>query len=577
MPVLNWIGKEAVVKHHKEVPFRLLEPVPELSCADAESGNLIVEGDNLHALKALLPRYAGQVKCIYIDPPYNTGKEGWAYNDNVKSPEIQKWLDEAFKGYTIDKDTLDRHDRWLCMMYPRLVLLRQFLREDGVLFVSMDDNEVANARLLLNEIFGPRNFVGSVVWKNVTDNNPTRIVPEHEYLLCFAKNIEKNEGNWKTPTLSSKTILREIEHEILSASASDEDRRVRYREWLRENKPYVWPFQDYKFIDEGGIFTGIRGVHNPGKEGYRYDVLHPVTGKPCTEPLMGYRFPESTMKELIEADRIIFGEDESKIIELKVYLKDYQAKLSSVYELDGRAGTNEVKAIFPEVKKNFDHPKSVQLIQDMIAFTTQKDSLVLDSFGGSGTTGHAVLKQNAEDGGNRNFILVEMDSKIAHGVTAERVRRVAKGYKKANGDKVDGHGGGFGYYRLSAEPLFEAGGPIRTSITFSELAEFVWFMETGSGMQKPARSKGVTDSPYLGRFKERAVFLLYNGILKDKTDTGGNVLNGRTLELLEDLLPAFDGLRVIYGARSRFDKSKLAKLGITFHQLPYDLATKTWF
>ena len=151
MPTLNWIGKASVVKHHQEVPFRLLEPVPELSCGPADSGNLIVQGDNLHALKALLPRYAGQVKCIYIDPPYNTGNEGWVYNDNVNSPEIRRWLGEVVGR---EGETLDRHDRWLCMMYPRLVLLRQFLREDGAIFVSIDDNEVADLRLLMDEIFG---------------------------------------------------------------------------------------------------------------------------------------------------------------------------------------------------------------------------------------------------------------------------------------------------------------------------------------------------------------------------------------------------------------------------------------
>ena len=165
MPTLNWIGKEAVEKHHKEVPFRLLEPDAALSCGPndgTDSGNLIVQGDNLHALKALLPRYAGQVKCIYIDPPYNTGNEGWAYNDNVNSPEIRNWL-----GETVGKEgeTLDRHDRWLCMMYPRLVLLKQFLREDGAIFVSIDDNEAANLRLLMDQIFGPSNFLCAFAWE----------------------------------------------------------------------------------------------------------------------------------------------------------------------------------------------------------------------------------------------------------------------------------------------------------------------------------------------------------------------------------------------------------------------------
>ncbi|MCE5361190.1 MAG: site-specific DNA-methyltransferase [Acidithiobacillus sp.] len=186
MPTLNWIGKEAIIKHHKDVPFRLLEPVPELSCGGTDSGNLIVQGDNLHALKALLPRYAGQVKCIYIDPPYNTGNEGWVYNDNVNSPEIRKWLGEVVGK---EGETLDRHDRWLCMMYPRLVLLRQFLREDGAIFVSIDDNEVASLRLLMDEIFGSRNFVGTVIWqkKYAVSNDHKTIAPMHDFVLVYQR------------------------------------------------------------------------------------------------------------------------------------------------------------------------------------------------------------------------------------------------------------------------------------------------------------------------------------------------------------------------------------------------------
>ena len=225
MPTLNWIGKEAVVKHHKEVPFRLLESVPELSCGDADSGNLIVQGDNLHALKALLPRYAGQVKCIYIDPPYNTGNEGWIYNDNVNSPEIRKWLGEVVGK---EGETLDRHDRWLCMMYPRLVLLRQFLREDGAIFVSIDDNEVATLRFLMDEIFGAKNFVATVLWQKVYSpkNSARHLSEDHDYIVIYAakadawkpnllprteeqnaayKNPDKDpRGVWKTSDLSAR-------------------------------------------------------------------------------------------------------------------------------------------------------------------------------------------------------------------------------------------------------------------------------------------------------------------------------------------------------------------------------------
>ena len=189
MPTLNWIGKQAVVKHHKEVPFRLLEPVPELSCGAADSGNLIVQGDNLHALKALLPRYAGQVKCIYIDPPYNTGNEGWAYNDNVNSPEIRKWLGEVVGK---EGETLDRHDRWLCMMYPRLLLLKQFLHEEGVIFVSIDDDEVHHLRELMDEIFGYKKRLTTFVWRTDGNfDNQAKIKNCHEYVLAYAISPEK--------------------------------------------------------------------------------------------------------------------------------------------------------------------------------------------------------------------------------------------------------------------------------------------------------------------------------------------------------------------------------------------------
>ena len=188
MPSLHWIGKDAVVKHHQDVPFHLLEPVPALSAGhagDSASGNLIVQGDNLLALKALLPRYAGQVKCIYIDPPYNTGNEGWAYNDNVNSPEIRKWL-----GAVVGKEgeTLDRHDRWLCMMYPRLVLLKQFLREDGAIFVSIDDNEVGNLQALMREVFGATNEVATIVWEKGKKGDSKLVSVTHEYIVAFARN-----------------------------------------------------------------------------------------------------------------------------------------------------------------------------------------------------------------------------------------------------------------------------------------------------------------------------------------------------------------------------------------------------
>ncbi len=566
MPTLNWIGKEAVLKHHKEVPFRLLEPVPELSCGDADSGNLIVQGDNLHALKALLPRYAGEVKCIYIDPPYNTGQDdrgadgkraGWIYNDRVESPEILEWLGKVVGN---EAEDLCRHDKWLCMMYPRLRLLKDFLRDDGVIFASIDDIEIASMRLLFDEIFGVTNRIGIVVWKNATDNNPTRIASEHEYVLCYAKDKRKVPSEWKASTLEIKTRLLEVGERFVALHPDQSERQVAYTKWYRENKAQLWPFEDYKFIDDGGVYTGMRSVHNPGKEGYRYDIIHPETGQPCQQPLMGYRFPEESMQRLIREGRIIFGKDETKLVELKVYAKDYRAKLPSLFELDGRIGTNEIKAIFPENKRPFDFPKPTELIEEFLSFTTGDGDLILDSFGGSGTTANAVLKLNRADGQSRRFILVEMNDSIATDVTAERVRRVAGGYKNAKGQAVEGIGGGFQFCRLSADPLFDANGQIRSDVTFAQLAEFVWFAETGTGFT------GVSDSPLLGVYEGRAIYLLYNGILKDKSVVGGNVLTGPVF----DVLPKFSGPKVIYAAANRMG-ARAARESIVFKQTPYAL------
>ncbi|MBI4000420.1 MAG: site-specific DNA-methyltransferase, partial [Nitrospira defluvii] len=294
MPTLNWIGKEAVVNHHRQVPFHLLKDVPDLACGEPGDGNLIVQGDNLVALKALLPYYAGQVKCIYIDPPYNTGvderndegkRTGWIYNDNVNSPEIREWLGKVVGE---EAEDLSRHDKWLCMMYPRLALLQKFMRQDGVIFASIDEVEVSTLRMLFDDIFGATNRIGTLVWKNATDNNPTNIAIEHEYILCYARNKEKLPREWKASNLAVKAKLLAIGAEFVRKYADREKRQSEYTKWFRQNRNQLWPFEDYKFIDEGGIYTGMRSVHNPGKEGYRYDVIHPETGKPCTQPMMGY-------------------------------------------------------------------------------------------------------------------------------------------------------------------------------------------------------------------------------------------------------------------------------------------------
>lgn len=557
MPTLDWIGKKAVLNHHREVPFHLLKEVPELSVGDPDAGNLLVQGDNLLALKALLPQYAGKVKCIYIDPPYNTGMDergedgqrgGWVYDDNLQSPETVEWLHRVVGA---EAEDLSRHDKWLCMMYPRVRLLKEFLREDGVIFVSIDNTELASLTLLLDEVFGIRNRVGTIVWENATDNNPTRIATEHEYVLCYARAIEKSEREWKSVNLGSKARLIEEGDRYIEKYSSPEERQLAYTRWFREHKNELWPFQDYKFIDAGGVYTGMRAVHNPGREGYRYDVLHPTTGLACAQPLMGYRFPEATMRDLVAQGRILFGEDETKLVELKVYAKDYRAKLASVFELDGRVGTNELKAIFPESRRPFDFPKPTELVMELISFVTRDGDIVLDAFAGSGTTGHAVLRLNALDGLNRHFVLVERKESIAKEITAERLKRVILGGNGEAGAPV--LGGGVAYC-VVGEPLLEENGALTSGMSFDELAAVIVFAEGG----RAGAHRG--DGMLVGIVDDRAVCLLArNGIPLPLTS---GVL---------DELPPFEGVRVVYGAVSRVSEERLKAARVVFRQIPYQL------
>jgi len=573
MPTLDWIGKQAVVGHHRRVPYRLLHCDRALSAGDPDAGNLLVQGDNLEALKALLPYYAGQVKCIYIDPPYNTGNEGWEYNDNVNSPEILRWLGQAVGK---EAEDLSRHDKWLCMMYPRLALLKHFLRDDGIIFISIDDNELEHLRLVMDELFGRPNRVGTIVWKNATDNNPTRIVPEHEYVLCYAKNLSATPAIWKAQTLDVKQRLLDIGEQLIKEHDDDEELQAAYTKWYRENKVGLWPFQDYKFIDRGGVYTGMRSVHNPGKEGYRYDVIHPLTKQPCQEPMMGYRFPWETMKDLLDTDRILFGDDHTKLIELKVYARDYKAKLSSFFELDGRRGTNEIKAVFPESKRPFNFPKPTGLIEELLAFTTSGDDLILDSFAGSGTTGQAVLQLNAADSGRRRFLLVELDEVIGTNITRERLRRNIEGHAHKDGKnatEIEPLGSGFRFCHLG-KPLFDEHGDIAEEVTFADLARHVFFTETGSPMPKEPRK----NNPLLGAFEDRAIYLLFNGVLGDKRPDGGNVLTAAVLaELPEPPASAVDAAgggrptRVVYGEGCRLGAARLKREGVVFKQVPYEV------
>ena len=624
MPTLNWIGKQAVVKHHQEVPYRLLEPVPELSLPSASGrggssrsderaakdggpglsgeaglrslkggegaagqpdfgGNLIVQGDNLLALKALLPRYAGQVKCIYIDPPYNTGNEGWVYNDNVNSPEIKKWLGEVVGR---EGETLDRHDRWLCMMYPRLVLLKQFLREDGAIFISIDDNEVAALRLVLDEIYGANNFLAHVTVKANPRGRQAQsgLALVHDHFLVYAKSTSLFK-------LGGFAIDQEYSAQF---DKSDADGKAWRELGLRQRGA------ESRREDRPDMFFSIFVDPRTGNVALKRSADFAVEVLPRKSDGSDGRWAWNATKVTRDSS-LVYGRTVRRGVreEFDIFYRDYlereggrTTKPQTIFDfpdVNTEQGGLVVKEIFG--KKLFAYPKPPGLIQRILQIATDKDSLILDSFAGSGTTGHAVLKQNAEDGGKRRFILLEMDGNIARTVTAERVKRVITGYRKGGNtltpnplpegegtDWVKGLGGGFQFCNLSKEPLFTAEGQIRQDVTFAQLAEFVWFRETGTGFQIPptpplkkggsAAGGGGILSPLLGVHEGRAIYLLYNGILKDKSVNGGNVLTGKVL----DVLPEFDGPKVIYAAACRLGEPRLRRGGIVFKQTPYALA-----
>ncbi len=580
MPTLNWIGKDAVVNHHLQVPFHLLRDVPELGCGDPGSGNLIVEGDNLVALKALLPYYAGRVKCICIDPPYNTGNEGWAYNDNVNSPAIRKWIGDTVGG---EGETLDRHDRWLCMMYPRLALLREFLSEDGSIWISMDDSEIALLRVLMDEVFGRERFVACNVWqKRYSRENRGAIGDVHDYIAVYAMNPDRFQ--------ESRNLVPLTEEQTKIYKNPNDDPKGRWRGIPMTAQGYR-PNQMYEIIGPDGT------SHRP-PEGRCWSTIEPE------------------FEKLRKANRIWFGKDGKTQPNIIRYLSEVEGMVPWTWWPHEKVGhtdesRKEVQSIF-HTQTAFDTPKPTRLIERIQQIATNPGDLVLDSFAGSGTTGHAVRKMNAagrvgvppagsgvsperssgdvntaqevRDGGTpspaggtptlpgtepppRRFILVEMEPKIAEDITRERVRRVAGGYTNAKGDAVPGLGGAFRYVRLG-DALFDEHGRINEpKVRFADLARHVWFSETGEPLP---RERVSARTPLLGVQHGRAIYLLYNGILKDRSVDGGNVLTLATLEHL----PAHDGPRVVYAAGCRFSRARLEREGVTFKQTPYAIRTK---
>jgi len=539
MPTLNWIGKESIVNHHQQIPFHLLKDIPEFSCGDIGTGNLIVQGDNLIALKALLPYYGGQVKCIYIDPPYNTGNENWVYNDNVNSPLIREWLGKVVGG---ERETLDRHDRWLCMMYPRIALLREFLREDGAIFISIDDNEFQSLRFVMDEIFGQSNFIATIIWQKMDSpkNSAKHLSEDHDYIVLYAKRSDI----WRPNKIARTETM------IARYKNPDNDSRG------------PWLLSD----------LAARNSYNEG----RYSITTP-SGRVIEGPPAGsyWRVSREKFDELNRDSRIWWGKNGNNRPGIKRFLTEVQEGVvpQTLWFWKDVGSTRHAKQEISEImalgasKDLFITPKPSSLIDRIIQIATDPGDLILDSFAGSGTTGHSVLKANSSNLNlpPRRFILAEIEKNVAKDVTAERVKRIAIGYSNVKKEQVPGVGGGFRFCELG-EPLFDENGKIRDSVSFADLAKHVYFSETG----EPLPENTVLKSPFLGICRGIGIYLLYNGILGDKRATGGNVLTRSVLVQL----PPFDGQKVIYCSGCLLGKERLQIERIVIRQTPYEIKIK---
>lgn len=500
MPTLHWIGKDKVVKHHHDVPFRVLNHQYTFSNIQGDnsiSENKIIHGDNLEALKALLPYYEGKIKCIYIDPPYNTGNEGWVYNDNVNDPKIKKWL-----GKVVGKEAEDltRHDKWLCMMYPRLKLLHKLLAPDGAIFVSIDDNEQASLKLLMDEIWGENNYLGLITRKqssgskNDTGNN--KIITTADYIICFGKKnfsflpfkIQNNKKFTNSDALGSFSA-RALEMQG-GGDTLPQRNKMGYSIYYNQLTNDVKLLFDYNLENEKVYEDENEDLLNNGYKCYRPRKRGNEFGR--------WRWGAETFIERFHKSLVHFDSNRVYMKEREIdFINKYPEALIEIFL--NTQGTNELKDIFSS--KVFDFPKPSELIKFICSVATDKNAIILDSFAGSGTTAHAVLNLNKADGGNRKFILVEMED-YAETITAERVKRVIKGY-----GNVESTGGDFNYYELG-ESLFDEDRNLNENLPVETLRDYIWYVETKDSL--PTATNEFHEQPYfLDKYQETAYFFIY--------------------------------------------------------------------
>ena len=581
MPTLEWIGKNKVVNHHQEVPFRVLERQYSFDeqgqhTADNGSENMIIHGDNLEALKALLPQYEGKVKCIYIDPPYNTGNEGWCYNDNVSDPHIQKWLGEVVGK---EGEDLTRHDKWLCMMYPRLMLLQKLLADDGVIFISIDDNELYNLKSICDEIFGASCYVSDIAWQRTysTRNDSKGIVNEVEHILVYSKEPEWNPNKLpRTEEMNARysnpdnDVCAWKSTDAFAPGASTHQGMVyaiqnpftgvllypsNGRHWsLGQDQMFEimsqWGEYELREIDDVQKRASICGVSEE-------QVKSSVKAIMLSDNLENAAQKASAIYNRGQWPLFYFGQDGKGGIRRKTYLNNVGGRIPTNFWPFSETGhTDEAKkemlAIF-DGKATFDTPKPHRLIEFVLKVAGTQDALILDSFAGSGTTAHAVLNMNKADGGHRKFILVEMGD-YADTITAERVKRVIHGYGEGK-NAVEGTGGSFSYYELG-EPLLLPSGNLNEKVGTVKIRDYIWYTET----KKPLPDHKNSNPYFLGENNSTAYYFFYE---PQKVC----VLNYDFVATIPEKAEGY----IIYADRCTLSEQELQQLGITFKKIPRDI------
>jgi len=641
MPTLNWIGKDKVVNHHLDVPFYTLEhkygfrAEDETDTSETHSGNMIIHGDNLVALKALLPEYEGRVNCIYIDPPYNTGEEKWVYNDNVNDPHIKKWLGEVVGK---EGEDLSRHDKWLCMMYPRLALLQRLLHPQGAIFISIDDNEYTNLKAICDEIFGKNCFVANISWQRAysTRNDKDGIPVEAEHMLVYGKEpkwqpkkLERTEEmNSKYGNPDNDINLWRSDNSYATGGADHQGMVYAVQHPFTGELLYPvvnnhWRYgqKDMLNIMNGWCEYELRDLHDEGRRAEvcgisLENVRKGVLGIVLKEDLETSRNKAQQVYEKGPWPKYYFTKGGYGGIARKTYLNQVEGRLISNLWKQAEVGhTDEAKKELKEIfggKSPFDTPKPTRLIERILDIATDENSIILDSFAGSGTTAHAILLANLKKHSHKKFILVELMD-YADTTTAYRVKKAITGYQATmkheeeiynkkltikNLSKVDtflkeaevvierekgsyaeiskpklvdncikviatrvsdgfveGLPGSFDYFELGL-PLFKEDGNLNEEVDEENIRHYIYYTET----KQPLTRKRENNSYLLNTFNGTGYYFYYE---KDR-------LTNLSLEDLSIVTEKAEQY-IIYADTCTIDEQTRAKLNIIFKKIPRDI------